>query len=92
MRSYPNSKFASDAKQRMLFLHNRLAKYELSVAEFYTKRGAYVAVVNRVEQMLRVYPDAQATRQALPLMENADRHLNLHTQAEKVKQMILVNK
>lgn len=92
VRSYPNSKFASDAKQRMLFLHNRLAKYELSVAEFYTKRGAYVAVVNRVEQMLRFYPDAQATRQALPLMENAYRHLNLHTQAEKVKQMILVNK
>lgn len=92
VRSYPNSKFAADAKQRMLFLHNRLAKYELAVAEFYTKRGAYVAVVNRVEQMLRFYPDAQATRQALPLMESAYRHLNLHSQAEKVKQMILVNK
>lgn len=91
IRNYPHSQYAEDAKMRMIFLQNRLAKYDLSVAEFYTKRGAYVAVVNRVEQMMRYYPNAEATRQALPLMENAYQQLKLDTEAEKVKKIIEVN-
>ncbi|KAA8996205.1 outer membrane protein assembly factor BamD [Affinibrenneria salicis] len=91
VRSYPGSQYATDASKRLVFLKERLAKYELSVAQYYTKRGAYVAVVNRVEQMLRDYPDTQATRQALPLMENAYRELQLTAQADKVAKIIAVN-
>lgn len=71
VRNYPNSQYTTDATKRLVFLKDRLAKYEYSVAEYYTARGAWVAVVNRVEGMLRNYPDTQATRDALPLMENA---------------------
>ncbi|CCP06224.1 UPF0169 lipoprotein yfiO Flags: Precursor [Erwinia amylovora MR1] len=74
-----------------MFLKERLAKHELSVTEFYTKRGAYVAVVNRVEQMLKDYPDTRATRKALPLMENAYRQLQLNAQAERVAKIIAAN-
>lgn len=49
MRGYPNSQYATDAYKRMVFLKDRLAKYELSVVDYYTDRGAWVAVVNRVE-------------------------------------------
>jgi outer membrane protein assembly factor BamD (BamD/ComL family) len=42
-----------------------------------TKRGAYVAVVNRVEGMMRDYPDTQATRDALPLMEERQTFLRI---------------
>ena len=91
VQNYPQSAYAADAQKRLIFLHNRLADYELSVAQYYTKRGAYVAVVNRVEQMLRDYPDSEATRKALPLMENAYRQLNLPAQADKVKRIIEAN-
>ncbi|MGD8108512.1 outer membrane protein assembly factor BamD [Pantoea sp. FN0302] len=91
LRSWPNSQYATDARQRLVYLKNRLAKYELSVAQFYTKREAYVAVVNRVEQMLKNYPDTQATRTALPLMENAYRKLQLNAQADKVAKLIAAN-
>ncbi|ARJ42644.1 outer membrane protein assembly factor BamD [Pantoea alhagi] len=91
LRSWPNSQYATDARQRLVYLKNRLAKYELSVAQFYTKREAYVAVVNRVEQMLKDYPDTQATRTALPLMENAYRKLQLNAQADKVAKLIAAN-
>ena len=60
------------------------------MAQFYTKRGAYVAVVNRVEGMMRDYPDT-ATRDALPLMENAYRQLQLTTEADKVAKIIAAN-
>ncbi|PWC09483.1 outer membrane protein assembly factor BamD [Brenneria corticis] len=91
IQSYPNSQYATDANKRLVFLKERLAKYELSVAQYYTKRGAYVAVVNRVEQMLRDYPDTKATKDALPLMENAYRELQLAAQADKVAKIIAAN-
>ena len=91
VQNYPQSAYAADAQKRLIFLHNRLADYELSVAQYYTKRGAYVAVVNRVEQMLRDFPNSEATREALPLMENAYRQLNLPAQADKVKRIIETN-
>ncbi|KHN51369.1 MULTISPECIES: outer membrane protein assembly factor BamD [Pectobacterium] len=91
IQGYPNSQYATDANKRLVYLKERLAKYELSVAQYYTKRGAYVAVVNRVEQMLRDYPDTQATKTALPLMENAYRELQLAAQADKVAKIIAAN-
>ena len=75
IQQYPNSQYATDANKRLVYLKDRLAKYELSVAEYYTKRGAYVAVVNRAEQMLREFPDTKATHDVLPLMENAYKQL-----------------
>ncbi|MCS3433911.1 outer membrane protein assembly factor BamD [Klebsiella sp. BIGb0407] len=91
VRDYPNSQYAPDAAKRMLFLKDRLAKFELAVAQFYTKRGAWVAVVNRVDGMLRDYPDTQATREALPLMENAYRQMQLINEADKVAKIIAAN-
>ena len=91
VQRYPNSQYSADATKRLVYLKDRLAKYELSVAQYYTKRGAYVAVVNRVENMLRNYPDTQATRDALPLMENAYKQMNLTAQADKVAKIIAEN-
>ncbi|RLM19910.1 outer membrane protein assembly factor BamD [Brenneria alni] len=91
IQSYPNSQYAADANKRLIYLKERLAKYELSVAQYYTKRGAYVAVVNRVDQMLRDYPDTKATKDALPLMENAYHELQLTAQADKVAKIIAAN-
>ena len=58
------------------------------MADYYTERGAWVAVVNRVEGMLRDYPDTQVTRDALPKMENAYRQMQMNAQAEKVAKII----
>lgn len=91
IRYYPNSIYITDASKRMVFLKDRLAMFELSVVQFYTKRGAYVAVINRVENMLRDYPDAQPTRQALPYMENAYKELGLTDEANKVAALIAAN-
>ncbi len=59
--------------------------------KFYTKRGAYVAVVNRAKEMLSDYPDTEAARQALPYMENAYRQLQLNAEADKVAKLIALN-
>lgn len=92
LNDYPNSQYAADAQKRLVFLKERLAKYELLVAKFYTKRNAYVAVVNRVEGMIKDYPDTQATHEALTLMENAYRQLHMTTEADKVAKIVAANK
>ena len=49
---YPASEYAPDAEQRMVFPKNRLAAYENHVADYYLRRGAYVAAVNRAKSAL----------------------------------------
>ena len=58
VRRFPNSEYVPDARQRMVFLRNRLAKYENYVAEYYIRRGAYVAAINRAKYALEHYPGA----------------------------------
>lgn len=91
IQAYPNSQYAMDALKRLVYLKDRMAKHELFVVEYYDKRGAYVAVANRVEQMLCNFPDTQATRLALPYMEKAYRELQLSGLADKVSKIRAAN-
>jgi outer membrane protein assembly factor BamD len=71
VRKFPDSKYAEDARQRMLFLHNSLATYEVNVADYYLRRGAYVAAVNRAKYVLETYARTPASAQALGIMTQA---------------------
>lgn len=65
---YPKSKYAHDARQRMIFLRNRLADYELRVAEHYMERGAWVAAAQRARQAIEQFDGAPAVKDALRMM------------------------
>ncbi|MFO1420148.1 MAG: outer membrane protein assembly factor BamD [Candidatus Competibacteraceae bacterium] len=71
VRKFPDSKYAEDARQRMLFLHTSLAAYEVNVADFYLRRGAYVAAVNRAKYVLQTYSRTPASARALSIMTQA---------------------
>ena len=92
IQNYPHSQYAEDAKKWASYMLNRLASYELSIVKFYMKRDAYVAVANRAEEMLRLYPNTQATKEALPLLQAAFEAMNIHDSAHKVAEMIEANK
>jgi outer membrane protein assembly factor BamD len=65
---FPNSKYASDAKMRMAFIKNSLARSDVYVARYYFKRGAYVAALNRAQAAVQEYRDVPAVEEALFLM------------------------
>lgn len=71
VRKFPNSPYAEDAGQRILFLHNSLAAYEANVADYYFRRGAYVAAVDRAAYVLTNYARTPATENALGIMTQA---------------------
>lgn len=62
---FPNSKYAPDSLVRMKFLVNSLAQYDVHVAKYYLRRGAYLAAANRAQSAIKEYPDAPAIEEAL---------------------------
>ena len=68
---FPDSKYTPDALARMKFLVNALASHEVHVAQWYIKRGAYVAAANRAAYAVKTYPEAPATEEALAVMADA---------------------
>jgi len=62
---FPDSKYTPDARQRMNYIVGSLAQYEVHVARYYYKRGAYLAAANRAQQSLTDYRDVPASEEAL---------------------------
>jgi len=65
---YPDSKYAPDARVRMDYIVNTLAHHEVLVAQYYYRRGAYLAAANRAKQAVAEYPQVPSTSDALVLM------------------------
>jgi len=91
IRFYPKSKYAADARQRMIYLRNTIAKHQLEVAQFYYDRKAYVASSNRATDVVQHYQGAPAVIPALKLMEKSYRKLGLTSQANDAARVLKVN-
>ena len=65
---FPDSKYTADARSRMTYIVNSLARYEVHVARYYYSRGAYVAAINRAQNALADYRDVPALEEALYLL------------------------
>ena len=68
IRRYPNSIYAQDARQRMVYLRNELARHELIVGLYYFRRGAYVSSANRARYLLENYPQSEHQGDAVALL------------------------
>jgi outer membrane protein assembly factor BamD len=68
---FPDSKYAADSIERMRYLTNALAGYEVHVARYYYNRGAYVAAANRAQATLTNYPKTPANEDALIVLVNS---------------------
>ena len=65
---YPDSEYAEDAKLRMQFLVNTLARSEVAIASYYLRRKAYIAAISRANNVLKDFPKTRQTRDALQIM------------------------
>jgi len=91
LERFPNSEYAGDARQRMIFLRNRLASYEVYVADYYLKRGAYVGAINRSKYALENYDGAPQLKRALQIMAQSYRQLGLTDLAQDSERVIKEN-
>ena len=65
---YPNSRYAADARQRMIELRDVFAQHELDDALYYARRGAWVSVVGRANYLLETYPQSAFQYDAVALL------------------------
>jgi outer membrane protein assembly factor BamD len=77
IQQYPDSKYAADAKQRMVHIKDRLARYEIAIARFYMRRQAYVAAANRGRYVIEHFPNTTQVQQAREIMVSSYEQLGL---------------
>jgi outer membrane protein assembly factor BamD len=88
---YPASEYAPDAEQRMVYLKNRLAAYENWVADYYLRRGAYVAAVNRAKNSLEAFNGADGNAESLRIMITAYEELGMNDLAADARRVLELN-
>ena len=91
LKNYPDSLYASDARARAVYLKNRLAKFDLAIADFYIRREAWLSAANRAKYLIENYPDTEMTKPALEIMIQAYEKMNLSDLANHAKSMLKTN-
>lgn len=91
VRRFPDSRYAWDAHLRMISLRDRIAAHELNIANFYVRRGAWLAAARRAEDVIAGYPGAPATAKALLLLKTCYTKLGLKDQEKQVETLIAAN-
>lgn len=91
LNRFPDSPYAPDARKRMLFLRNVLARYEIHVANYYLKRSAFVAATNRGRYVLENYPQTPAIPDALAVMVQGYKELQMPEAAEQMLAILRTN-
>jgi outer membrane protein assembly factor BamD len=74
---FPDSRYAPDARIRLSYLQNALAGHEVRVADYYYRRGAYLATIERAQGALHDFPGSAAQREALTLIAQSYERLGL---------------
>ena len=88
---YPASEYAPDARQRLVFLKNRMSAYENHVADYYLRRGAYVAALNRAKSALEDYNGADGNARSLQIMADAYEELGMRDLAADTRRVLAAN-
>lgn len=88
---YPESEYAPDARQRMIQVKNLLAQHELHIAKFYMERDSYVGAANRAKYIVEAYPKSTSVPQALEILVNSYKLLEIPELAEQYRRVLLLN-
>lgn len=91
LNQFPNSIYTYDAKKRMLFLRNTLARSEINVANYYFKRGAYLAAANRGRWVLENFQETPAIPDALAVMAQAYNLLGMPELSDDAVRVLALN-
>ena len=88
---YPDSKYAADARKRMIAIKSRLAQYEIAVAKYYIKREAYASAANRGRYIVEYFAPSPEIEQALEIMIESYDKLALTDLKKNAMQVLAAN-
>ena len=88
---FPDSRYAADARERMNYIVGSLAMYEVHVARYYYKRGAYLAAINRAQIAVADYREVPAIEEALFLIYKSYDALGMESLRDDAKRVLEKN-
>ena len=88
---FPDSNYAEDARQRMIYLRNILAKHEVHVANYYMRRGAYLAAANRARIVVEQYERTPSMPEALSLLARSYKVLGMNDLSQDALRVLQLN-
>jgi outer membrane protein assembly factor BamD len=91
LTTFPNSVYGPDARQRMIYLRDVLARAEINIASYYMERGAFIAASNRARFVVENYPRSEAVPDALALIVEANVKLGMDDAADDALQVLATN-
>ncbi len=91
IKEFPDSEYAEDARKRMLYLRNNLARQEVHIARYYIKRGAFVAAAMRANHVVENYQRTPALKDALEVMIEAYTRLGEEDLARDAQRVLALN-
>ena len=90
-RRFPNSKYASDSRRKILLLRDQLAGHEMFVGRYYQKRGQQIAAINRFRVVVEQYQTTSQVPEALLRLSESYTALGLTDEARKVAAVLGYN-
>ena len=90
-RRFPDSAYAADARQRMIYLRNTMARHEIYVAEFYLRHEAYIAAADRAQYVIEHYQQAPQAGDALAILTRCYLMLNEPELAKQTRKVLALN-
>lgn len=91
VEQYPRSIYAEDAQIRMNYIVNSLASYEVHVARYYFRRGAYNAAANRAQQAVQEFQYSPSAEEALVIMAQSYDRLGLTELRDDAQRVLAKN-
>jgi outer membrane protein assembly factor BamD len=88
---FPESRYASDSRERMAYLVEALARHEVNVARYYLARGAYLAASNRAQDVIIRFPNSTVQRDALDIMIEAYDRMGMTELRDDAKKVLAKN-
>ena len=88
MDKFPNTEYAIESKAKLVTLRNILARHELFVAIFYTKKEAYIASINRCKYIIEKFPNTPSVPAALHLIAHNYDKINAPKLAEDSRRVL----
>ena len=88
---YPGSRYAADARQRMVALRNMFARHEIETALYYLRRTAWVAAADRATYLLETYPQSEFQNDAVAVLAASYTELGNQTLAADAERVLRQN-
>ncbi|HYW04341.1 MAG TPA: outer membrane protein assembly factor BamD [Gammaproteobacteria bacterium] len=88
VKKFPDSPYAPDARKRLVFLRNRLARHDWHIAHYYYRRRAWLAAANRAVEIITKYQGTPEVPRALGLMVHSYEHLGLKQMASDARHVL----